>query len=103
MALSYASATLSATFSHVRQLATCRAAAPRRSTFSGEEVRPIVDLTLNDLTLRAMDEIVNQVAKIHFMAASKLNARMVIKADFNRPENAQSGSQGGFATSRDRP
>ena len=55
--------------------------------------RPIVDLTFNDLSLRAMDEIVNHVAKVHFMTGGKLRARMVIKADFNRPENAQSGNR----------
>jgi len=55
--------------------------------------RPIVDLTFNDLSLRAAEEIVNQVAKAHFMTAGKLKARLVIKADFNRPENCQSGSR----------
>jgi pyruvate/2-oxoglutarate/acetoin dehydrogenase E1 component len=56
-------------------------------------MRPLVDLTFNDLALRAMDEIVNHVAKVHFMTGGKLRARMVIKADFNRPENAQSGNR----------
>jgi len=56
-------------------------------------MRPIVDLTFNDLALRAMDEIVNHVSKVHFLSGGKLNARMVIKADFNRPENAQSGNR----------
>jgi pyruvate/2-oxoglutarate/acetoin dehydrogenase E1 component len=55
--------------------------------------RPIVDLTFNDLSLRAAEEIINQVAKAHFMTAGKLKARVVIKADFNRPENCQSGSR----------
>lgn len=55
--------------------------------------RPIVDLTFNDLSLRAAEEIINQVAKAHFMTAGKLKARLVIKADFNRPENCQSGSR----------
>jgi len=58
-----------------------------------EGMRPVVDLTFNDLALRAMDEIVNHVAKVHFMSGGKLRARMVIKADFNRPENAQSGNR----------
>lgn len=56
-------------------------------------MRPVVDLTFNDVALRAMDEIVNHVAKVHFMTGGKLRARMVIKADFNRPENAQSGNR----------
>jgi acetoin:2,6-dichlorophenolindophenol oxidoreductase subunit beta len=56
-------------------------------------MRPVVDLTFNDLALRAMDEIVNHVAKVHFMSGGKLRARVVIKADFNRPENAQSGNR----------
>jgi pyruvate/2-oxoglutarate/acetoin dehydrogenase E1 component len=55
--------------------------------------RPIVDLTFDDLSLRAAEEIINQVAKAHFMTAGKLKARLVIKADFNRPENCQSGSR----------
>src|SRR5712692_7780479 len=58
-----------------------------------EGMRPVVDLTFNDLALRAMDEIINHVAKVHFMSGGKLRARMVIKADFNRPENAQSGNR----------
>lgn len=56
-------------------------------------MHPIVDLTFNDLVLRAMDEIVNQAGKLHYMSAGKLNPRMIIKADFNRPENAQSGNR----------
>jgi len=56
-------------------------------------LRPVVDLTFSDLTLRAMDEIINHVSKVHFMSAGKLNARIVIRADFNRPENAQSGNR----------
>jgi len=55
--------------------------------------RPIIDLTFNDLSLRAAEEIINQVAKAHFMTGGKLKARLVIKADFNRPENCQSGSR----------
>jgi len=55
--------------------------------------RPIVDLTFDDLSLRAAEEIINQVAKARFMTAGKLKARVVIKADFNRPENCQSGSR----------
>ena len=58
-----------------------------------EGMRPVVELTFNDLALRAMDEIVNHVAKVHFMSGGKLRARMVVKADFNRPENAQSGNR----------
>lgn len=56
-------------------------------------MRPLVDITFNDLTLRAMDEIVNHVAKVRFMTGGKARARVVIKADFNRPENAQSGNR----------
>ncbi len=58
-----------------------------------EGLRPIVDLTFNDLVLRAMDEIVNHVAKVHFMTGGRVSARMVVRADFNRPENAQSGNR----------
>lgn len=55
--------------------------------------RPVVDLTFDDLALRAAEEIINQLAKARFMTAGKLKARVVIKADFNRPENCQSGSR----------
>jgi pyruvate dehydrogenase E1 component beta subunit len=56
-------------------------------------LRPVVDLTFNDLSLRAMDEIVNHVSKIHYVSGGKVSARMVVKADFNRPENAHSGDR----------
>ena len=56
-------------------------------------MRPIVDLTFNDLAFRAMDEIINHVGKLHYMSGGKLSPRVVIKADFNKPENAQSGNR----------
>lgn len=50
--------------------------------------RPIVDLKFDDLSLRAAEEIINQIAKAHFMTGGKLKARVVIKADFNRPKSS---------------
>ena len=55
-------------------------------------LRPIVDVIFDDLLLRAMDEILNEVAKIHIMSGGKLKARMVIKTEFTKFENSQSGS-----------
>lgn len=55
--------------------------------------RPLVDLTFDDLALRAMDEILNHVSKLHFATGGNLKVPLVIKADFNRPENAQSGNR----------
>lgn len=55
-------------------------------------MRPIVDVTFDDLLLRAMDEILNEVAKIHLMSGGKLHARMVIHADFTKYECSQAGN-----------
>lgn len=56
-------------------------------------LRPIVDIIFNDLLLRAMDEILNRVAKIHIMSGGRLHARMVIKTEFTGYENAESGNR----------
>ena len=56
-------------------------------------LRPVVDLIFNDLLLRAMDEILNHVAKIHIMSGGKLHAKMVIKTEFDQYFNAESGSR----------
>jgi acetoin:2,6-dichlorophenolindophenol oxidoreductase subunit beta len=55
-------------------------------------LRPIVDIIFDDLLLRTMDEILNEVAKVHIMSGGKLHARMVIKTEFTRYENSQSGN-----------
>jgi 2-oxoisovalerate dehydrogenase E1 component len=55
-------------------------------------LRPIADIIFDDLLLRTMDEILNEVAKIHIMSGGKLHAKMVIKTEFTKYENAQSGS-----------
>jgi acetoin:2,6-dichlorophenolindophenol oxidoreductase subunit beta len=55
-------------------------------------LRPIVDVIFNDLLLRAMDEILNKVAKIHVMSGGKLHAKMVIKTELTRYENSESGN-----------
>lgn len=54
-------------------------------------LRPIVDIIFNDILLRAMDEILNKVAKIHIMSGGKLHAKMVIKTEFTKYENSESG------------
>lgn len=56
-------------------------------------LRPIVDIIFNDLLLRAMDEILNHVAKIHMMSGGKLHAKIVIKTEFTKYENVQSGNR----------
>ena len=56
-------------------------------------LRPIVDIIFDDLLLRTMDEILNEVAKIHIMSGGQLKAKMVIKTEFSKYENAQSGSR----------
>ena len=66
-------------------------------------MRPIVDVIFNDLLLRTMDEILNQVAKIHIISGGKLHARMVIKAEFTKYENAQSGSRYDYLFQRPPP
>jgi pyruvate/2-oxoglutarate/acetoin dehydrogenase E1 component len=55
-------------------------------------LRPIVDIIFDDLLLRTMDEVLNEVAKIHIMSGGKLKARVLIKTEFTRYENSQSGS-----------
>lgn len=56
-------------------------------------MRPIADLTFNDLLLRAMDEILNHVSKIHIMSGGKLTSNLVIKVEFTKYENAQAGNR----------
>jgi acetoin:2,6-dichlorophenolindophenol oxidoreductase subunit beta len=55
-------------------------------------LRPIVDIIFDDLLLRTMDEVLNEVAKIHIMSGGKLKARVLVKTEFTRFENSQSGS-----------
>ena len=66
-------------------------------------MRPIVDVIFNDLLLRCMDEILNEVAKVHVMSGGKLHARMVIKAEFTKYENSQSGSRYDYLFEREPP
>lgn len=56
-------------------------------------LRPIVDIIFDDLLLRTMDEILNEVAKIHIMSGGQLKAKMVIKTEFSKYENSQSGNR----------
>ena len=43
-------------------------------------MRPIVEIQFSDFTAQAMDQIVNQAAKIHFMVGGGLNVPMVLRA-----------------------
>jgi pyruvate/2-oxoglutarate/acetoin dehydrogenase E1 component len=43
-------------------------------------MRPIVEIQFSDFTAQAMDQIVNQAAKIHFMLGGAANVPMVLRA-----------------------
>lgn len=43
-------------------------------------MRPIVEIQFSDFTAQAMDQIVNQAAKIHFMLGGELSVPMVLRA-----------------------
>ncbi len=43
-------------------------------------MRPVVEIQFSDFTCQAMDQIVNQAAKIHFMLGGELNVPMVLRA-----------------------
>lgn len=43
-------------------------------------MRPIVEIQFSDFTCQAMDQIVNQAAKIHFMLGGELNVPLVLRA-----------------------
>ena len=43
-------------------------------------MRPIVEIQFSDFTCQAMDQIVNQAAKIHFMLGGAANVPMVLRA-----------------------
>lgn len=43
-------------------------------------MRPVVEIQFSDFTNQAMDQIVNQAAKIHFMLGGELNVPMVLRA-----------------------
>src|SRR5205085_3484567 len=42
-------------------------------------MRPIVDLMFGDFITLAMDQIVNQAAKVHYMSGGKLRVRMFVR------------------------
>jgi acetoin:2,6-dichlorophenolindophenol oxidoreductase subunit beta len=66
-------------------------------------LRPIVDVIFDDLLLRCMDELLNEVGKIHIMSGGKLHARLVVKTELTRYENSQSGSDWGYLFERPPP
>lgn len=43
-------------------------------------MRPIVEIQFSDFTCQAMDQIVNQAAKLHFMVGGQANVPLVIRA-----------------------
>ena len=43
-------------------------------------MKPIVEIKFSDFTAQAMDQIVNQAAKIHFMLGGELSVPMVLRA-----------------------
>ena len=43
-------------------------------------MKPIVEIQFSDFTAQAMDQIVNQAAKIHFMLGDELSVPMVLRA-----------------------
>ena len=43
-------------------------------------MRPVVEIQFSDFTCQAMDQIVNQAAKIHFMLGGELSVPMVLRA-----------------------
>ena len=43
-------------------------------------MKPIVEIQFSDFTAQAMDQIVNQAAKIHFMIGGQLSVPMVLRA-----------------------
>jgi len=43
-------------------------------------MRPVVEIQFSDFTAQAMDQIVNQAAKIHFMLGGAANVPMVLRA-----------------------
>ena len=43
-------------------------------------MKPIVEIQFSDFTAQAMDQIVNQAAKIHFMLGGELSVTMVLRA-----------------------
>ena len=66
-------------------------------------MRPIVDVIFDDLLLRTLDELLNEVAKIHVMSGGKLHARLLVKCEFGKYENAQSGSRYDYLFERPPP
>lgn len=44
------------------------------------DMRPIVEIQFSDFTAQAMDQIVNQAAKIHFMLGGAANVPLVLRA-----------------------
>src|SRR5262249_60794066 len=43
-------------------------------------MRPVVDIMFGDFMTLAMDQIVNQAAKVHYMSGGKLRVPLVVRA-----------------------
>ena len=56
-------------------------------------MKPIVDLSFDDLAPRAMDEILNQAAKVRYVTGGNSNPSMIIKFDLPPVRCAQTGQR----------
>ena len=66
-------------------------------------MRPIVDVIFDDLILRTMEELLGEVAKVHIMSGGKLHARLLVKCEFTKYENSQSGNRYDYLFERPPP
>jgi pyruvate/2-oxoglutarate/acetoin dehydrogenase E1 component len=56
-------------------------------------LKPIVDLSFDDLAPRAMDEILNQAAKVRYVTAGESKPSLIIKIDLPPVRCAQTGQR----------
>jgi pyruvate dehydrogenase E1 component beta subunit len=56
-------------------------------------LRPVVDLSFDDLVPRAMDEILNDVAKVRYVTGGESRPRLIIKFDLPPVRCAQTGQR----------
>jgi pyruvate dehydrogenase E1 component beta subunit len=56
-------------------------------------LRPVVDLSFDDLVPRAMDEILNDVAKVRYVTGGESRPRVIIKFDLPPVRCAQTGQR----------
>ena len=56
-------------------------------------MKPIVDLSFDDLSPRVMDEVLNQVAKVRYVTAGNSKPSIIIKMDLPPVRCAQTGQR----------